>query len=66
MKLKGPTLGRIQGKFAYLKAKGIRCKLETINPKGITQYRLPELATTIRLIVHKKDIARAQQLLSEL
>ncbi|MBO8173051.1 MAG: hypothetical protein H0Z33_14320 [Bacillaceae bacterium] len=64
------TMGEAQRKFAYLKSRGVRCRLKTITPKtGWSQgatFSNPNMATTSRVLVHKQDQEKARRLLAEM
>lgn len=64
----GRSADEVQAKYAYLKAKQVKCKLKTEeNPsmgavQGNAAYAV-DAPAQVRLTVHKKDVERASQLL---
>lgn len=61
----GMQMAKAQGRFAYLKQRGVKCRMKTITPVGMSARVSPVMATSVRVEVHKKDLQKAYALLGQ-
>jgi hypothetical protein len=64
----GGSAEEVETKYAYLKTHNVKCRLKTEASAGmgIAQAGVPSSGNpTVKLDVHKKDVARANELLQE-
>lgn len=61
----GYTMHDAQARFAYLKTRGIKCRLKTSSARGMsfTGMTSPAAMSSVKLEVHKKDSDKARALL---
>ncbi|WP_202077323.1 hypothetical protein [Caldalkalibacillus salinus] len=60
------TIQRAQARFAFLRNNGVKCRMKTLSPRGMSRgaQANPVMMTTVRVDVHKKEVNKARELLS--
>jgi len=60
----GMHLAKAQARFAFLKQRGVKCRMKTITPVAV-RGASPVMLTSVKVDVCKKDLSKAYAFLKE-